>query len=197
MVSLSISASSSHADPMSAPPSVRYQASIYSTHSYNHPYRYGHRSSRNTSLEQLVPKKRVRFDNKSLPVERTQKSKGRMSSNGSETGGVTIERKMSYGIGGAGNISRSSCCNSDELGILGLTFHLAGRPSDVIYPVRLNADGTRRRPSVWSSITVSPGTSPDGKRSGIMSLFRRSNAPGDASNGAVERDLDENAAERA
>jgi len=176
MVSLSISASSSHADPMSAPPSVRYQASIYSTHSYNHPYRYGHRSSRNTSLEQLVPKKRVRFDNKSLPVEGTQKSKGRMSSNGSETGGVTIERKMSYGIGGAGNIRR---------------------PSDVIYPVRLNADGTRRRPSVWSSITVSPGTSPDGKRSGIMSLFRRSNAPGDASNGTVERDLDENAAERA
>jgi hypothetical protein len=80
--------------------------------------------------------------------------------------------------------------------MLGLTFHFAGRPSDVIYPVRLNADGTRRRSSVWSSITVSPGSSPDGKRAGIMSLFRRSNAQSDTSNGAFERDLDENNAER-
>jgi hypothetical protein len=66
----------------------------------------------------------------------------------------------------------------------------------VIYPVRLNADGTRRRSSVWSSITVSPGTSPDGKRAGIMSLFRRSNAHSEASNGASERDADENAVQR-
>jgi hypothetical protein len=43
----------------------------------------------------------------------------------------------------------------------------------VIYPVRTNPDGTRR-PSVWSSITVSPSTSPDGKRATIMSLFRKS-----------------------
>jgi hypothetical protein len=43
----------------------------------------------------------------------------------------------------------------------------------VIYPVRTNPDGTRR-PSVWSSITVSPSTSPDSKRATIMSLFRKS-----------------------
>ncbi len=66
-----------------------------------------------------------------------------------------------------------------------LTFCPPGRPSDVIYPVRLNADGTRRRSSVWSS-------SPDGKRTGIMDrLFRRS-----TSNGAPERDQDENAIAR-
>jgi len=123
----------------------------------------------------LVPKKRVQFSSKPLAVERTEKSKGRMSSNGPEGNGITIERKMSYGIGGAGNIRR---------------------PSDVIYPVRLNADGTRRRSSVWSSITVSPGTSPDGKRAGIMSLFRRSNAQSDASSGASERDPDEHVAVR-
>ncbi|PMD67158.1 uncharacterized protein K444DRAFT_623368 [Hyaloscypha bicolor E] len=148
---------------MSAPPSLRYQASIYSTHSHSHPYRYGYRSNRNTSLEQLVPKKRVRFDGKAPPADRTHKSKPRMSA--SEDGGITIERKKSYGIGGAGNIRR---------------------PSDVIYPVRLNADGTRRRSSVFS-------TSPDGKRAGIMSFFRRSSSQSEASNGAPERDPDENA----
>ena len=68
-------------------------------------------------------------------------------------------------------------------------FRLAGRPSDVIYPVRLNADGTRRRSSVFS-------TSPDGKRAGIMSFFRRSNSQSEASNGAPEREPDENAIER-
>jgi hypothetical protein len=104
MISLSISASSSHLDHMSAPPSLRYQASIYSTHSHGHPYRYGYRSNRNTSLEQLVPKKRVRFDGKALPADQTHKSKARMSA--SEDGGITIERKKSYGIGGAGNIRR-------------------------------------------------------------------------------------------
>jgi hypothetical protein len=66
-----------------------------------------------------------------------------------------------------------------------VTSCLSGRPSDVIYPVRLNADGTRRRSSVWSS-------SPDGKRTGIMDrLFRRS-----TSNAASERDQDENALAR-
>lgn len=95
MISLSITASS-------APPSIR--ASIYSTHSQGHPYRYGYRSNRNTSLEQLVPKKRVRFHSKALPAGQTHKSKGRMSE--SENGGIAIEQKKSYGIGGAGNIRR-------------------------------------------------------------------------------------------
>lgn len=104
MISLDISASSSHVDPMSTPPSRRYEASIYSTHSYTHPYRHGYRSSRSTSLEQLVPKRRVRFESEALPANRTPSSKPRMSSNGSENGGVTIEPKKSYGIGGAGNI---------------------------------------------------------------------------------------------
>jgi len=63
--------------------------------------------------------------------------------------GVLIERKMSYGIGGAGNIRR---------------------PSEVIYPTRTNADGTRRRSSVF---TISPGTSPDGKRASLMDMFKR------------------------
>ncbi|KAH6677213.1 hypothetical protein B0J14DRAFT_560005 [Halenospora varia] len=60
------------------------------------------------------------------------------------------ERKMSYGIGGAGNIRR---------------------PSDVIYPPRTNPDGTRRRSSVWSSINVSPSSSPEGRRYSLMNIF--------------------------
>ena len=116
MISLSISASSSHVDLMSGPPSLRYQASLYSTHSHSYPYRHGYRSSRNTSLEQLVPKKRVRFEGKALPADRTHNSKRGMSSNGSENGGVAIERKMSYGIGGAGNIRRfPSRCSGGRL----------------------------------------------------------------------------------
>ncbi|KAN0101730.1 hypothetical protein V8E51_012240 [Hyaloscypha variabilis] len=166
MISLPISGSSSHVDLMSTP-SIRYQASIYSNHSHNHPYRYGNRSSRNTSLEQLVPKKRVRFESKTVPVDRTHTSKGRMSDN-SENGGLAIERKKSYGIGGAGNIRR---------------------PSDVIYPVRLNADGTRRRSSVFSS-------SPDGKRAGILSLFRRSNTQSEGSNGTSERESENSVGRR-
>jgi len=137
-----------------APPSLpslslRYQASIYSVHSS---YAY-----RNSSLECLVPdKKRVRFENNERPkTARGVKPKRRMASSGNGTAAVNIERKMSYGIGGAGNIRR---------------------PSDVIYPVRTNPDGTRRS-SVWSSITVSPGSSPDGKRATIMSLFRKSSVP--------------------
>jgi hypothetical protein len=117
MISLDISASSSHVDPMSTPPSRRYQASIYSTHSYTHPYRHGYRSSRNTSLEQLVPKRRVRFESEALPAIRTPNSKPRMSSNGSENGGVAIERKKSYGIGGAGNIRGCPSGRSVGMGI--------------------------------------------------------------------------------
>jgi len=71
---------------------------------------------------------------------------------GSDANGVNIERRISYGIGGAGNIRR---------------------PSEVIYPPRMNADGTRRRSSVWSSITPSPGTSPEGKRAAIFNFFKK------------------------
>ncbi|KUJ14789.1 uncharacterized protein LY89DRAFT_720258 [Mollisia scopiformis] len=113
--------------------------------------------SEDGSLERLLsaprPKKRlsiVQFENgrlkrRIISMDRTQ--------------GVEIERKKSYGIGGAGNIRR---------------------PSDVIYPVRLNADGTRRRSSVWSSISAAPGTSPDGKRNGFLGFFRRGSAAQDA-----------------
>jgi hypothetical protein len=114
-----------------------------------------------------------------MPANRAPNSKPRMSSNGSENGGLPIERKKSYGIGGAGNIR--GCPSGSIVGmglcVTDLTSCLSGRPSDVIYPVRLNADGTRRRSGVWSS-------SRDGKRTGIMDrLFRRS-----TSNGASERD---------
>jgi len=73
-----------------------------------------------------------------------------MATNGTQA--VVIEEKKSYGIGGAGNIRR---------------------PSEVIYPPRTNTDGTRRRSSVWSTITASPGSSPDGKRASLMNLFGR------------------------
>lgn len=68
---------------------------------------------------------------------------------------VDIEQKKSYGIGGAGNIRR---------------------PSEVIYGPRLRADG-RRRSSVWS---VSPGSSPEGKRNALMNFFSRKSSVSDA-----------------
>jgi hypothetical protein len=52
-----------------------------------------------------------------------------------------------------------------------------GRPSDVIYPPRTNPDGTRRRSSVFS---ISPGTSPDGKRATLMELFKRKGSVSEA-----------------
>jgi hypothetical protein len=54
----------------------------------------------------LVPdKKRVRFENTERPnTARGVKPKRRMASNGNGSGAMNIERKMSYGIGGAGNI---------------------------------------------------------------------------------------------
>jgi len=89
-----------------------------------------------------------------------------MASTGTQA--VGIEQKRSYGIGGAGNIRR---------------------PSEVIYPPRTNPDGTRRHSSVWSSIsTVSPGSSPDGKRAGLMNLFQRK---GSVSEGNGYKEVDE------
>lgn len=53
-----------------------------------------------------------------------------------------------------------------------------GRPSEVIYPERTNADGTRRRSSLWS---ISPGTSPEGKgrRESILNFFGRKGSVSD------------------
>lgn len=62
-----------------------------------------------------------------------------------------------------------------------------GRPSDVIYPPRTNADGTRRRSSVWSSMTTtSPSSSPDGKRSTLLNLFSRKGSTSAVEGEAVE-----------
>ena len=53
-----------------------------------------------------------------------------------------------------------------------------GRPSEVIYPPRTNPDGTpRRRSSVFS---ISPGTSPDGKRASLMDFFKRKGSVSEA-----------------
>lgn len=44
---------------------------------------------------------------------------------------------------------------------------------------------------MWSGISASPGTSPEGRR-GLMSFFRKSNVQSAALNGASERESDEN-----
>lgn len=60
-----------------------------------------------------------------------------------------------------------------------------GRPSDVAYPEKVNADGTRRA-SAWS---VSPGSSPEGRRGSILSMFRKNSvAPDGAAEGSKEGD---------
>jgi len=145
------------------------RSSIYSSNSYN-------------SLEQLVPKSQPRryststtsirpspapaarnINSQSLRVVGPQQ-KRRMATNGSQA--VAIEQKKSYGIGGAGNIRR---------------------PSEVIYPQRRNSDGTRRRSSVWSSISASPGTSPEGKRT-LFNFFGRKNSVSEDTSGYKEAD---------
>jgi len=133
-----------------------------------------------TSLEPLVPKTKTRrysttttclgppipgernLNSQNLRVVRGQKR--RMATSGSPA--VVIEQKKSYGIGGAGNIRR---------------------PSEVIYPQRRNSDGTRRRTSVWSSISISPGTSPEGKRT-LLNLFGRKNSVSEETSGYEQVD---------
>jgi hypothetical protein len=52
--------------------------------------------------------------------------------------------------------------------------HAVGRPSDVIYPARTAADGTRRRSSVLSNVTTgSLGTSQEGKHMTLFNIFGR------------------------
>jgi len=73
--------------------------------------------------------------------------------------GMPIERKKSYGIGGAGNIRR---------------------PSDFVFPTKSTdnngGENEDRRPSLsslWSAITPSPSSSPSEKRASLLNLFRR------------------------
>ncbi|KAK0113799.1 hypothetical protein ONS95_014049 [Cadophora gregata] len=165
MVALSLTISLSRgSDHASASPSLNYQASVYSSHSRSHsqPPPYGYKPSRDNSLEQLVPRHRKQLDFQQRQRARNLRLRIRMASN--ETGALNIERKKSFGIGGAGNIRR---------------------PSDTIYPPRVNADGTRRS-SVWSTMSVSPGTSPEGRRSSFMSLFKRNSVH--AEDGISEQD---------
>lgn len=67
-----------------------------------------------------------------------------------------------------------------------------GKPSEVIYPPRLNPDGTRRS-SVFS---ISPGTSPEGRRGSLMDLFKRKGSVSDGQSeptvkeGVVFNDVD-------
>lgn len=120
-----------------------------------------------------------------------------MASNG-VTNAVEIEQRKSYGIGGAGNISRLPF--SPFIPLLHLFSSLlvermetdtdTGRPSEVIYAQRTNPDGTRRRSSVWSSITtVSPSSSPEGKRTTLLNLFSRRESTGPAA-GEGYKDVD-------
>ena len=108
MVALSLTISISRgSDHASAAPSLNYQASVHSSHSRSHSQlpAYGYRFSRDNSLEQLVPKQRTQLESQRLQRARTLRAKIRMASH--ETGAMNIERKKSFGIGGAGNIRQS------------------------------------------------------------------------------------------
>jgi len=67
-----------------------------------------------------------------------------------ETEGITIERKVSHGIGGLGNYRR---------------------PSDVPYPPKSSPE--KRHNSIWSKLAPSPGSSPTERRGSVMNIFRR------------------------
>lgn len=171
-----------------------YQASVYA-HPCAHP-------SLNNSCERLLPAKKaipqskLRYSGpRTTAVQnrqlRSTSGRRRMASNG-VTNAVEIEQKKSYGIGGAGNIRLSPISLSPRAfppflfkpSILFSPFEWnsdfkTGRPSEVIYPPRTNPDGTRRRSSVWSSITtISPSSSPDGKRTTLLNLFSRRGSTG-------------------
>lgn len=46
-----------------------------------------------------------------------------------------------------------------------------GRPSEVIYPVKLNADGTKKRGIAWSTKSTLPGLNKNGKRPALLGMF--------------------------
>lgn len=50
---------------------------------------------------------------------------------------------------------------------------ILGRPSEVVYPLKLNADGTRKGRTVWSGMSIVAGPNHSGKRSGFSGLFVR------------------------
>jgi hypothetical protein len=62
-----------------------------------------------------------------------------------------------------------------------------GRPSEVIYPVKLNADGTRKKGIAWSSMSIAPGSSHDGMRSALFNMFSRKGSLG----GSTSKELEE------
>ncbi|CZT42631.1 uncharacterized protein RSE6_02565 [Rhynchosporium secalis] len=136
----------------SSTPSLEYQASVYSSSINPHePPAYGYHVDRDTSLDQLVTKQRPQGDDQDRCKATTSNAKLRMISKETDFG--HLEKRKSFGIGGAGNIRR---------------------PSEFIYPARVNADGTRRS-SVWSTISVSflPGATSAARSFSVFSLFRR------------------------
>lgn len=46
-----------------------------------------------------------------------------------------------------------------------------GRPSEVIYPVKLNADGTKKRGIAWPAKSIAPGMNQIGKRPALLGMF--------------------------
>lgn len=103
----------------------------------------------------------------------------------SKSGAVAADQKRSHGIGGAGNISRfwflvfeflfycttEWCATSNLLLFWILSIIYIGRPSEVIYPVKLNADGTKKRGIAWSTKTTAPGLNQNGKRPALLGMF--------------------------
>jgi hypothetical protein len=53
-----------------------------------------------------------------------------------------------------------------------------GRPSEVIYPVKLNADGTKKRGIGWSTKSTAPGLHQNGKRPALLSMFGKKGSLG-------------------
>lgn len=55
-----------------------------------------------------------------------------------------------------------------------LLSNLLGKPSDTFHPPRTDEEGNPlRRSSVWSVITPSPGSSPEGRRGSFFDLFKK------------------------
>ncbi|KAH8819676.1 hypothetical protein F5884DRAFT_22068 [Xylogone sp. PMI_703] len=143
------------------------------------------------SLDTLIPQcahhhhnhhhhhsRRCQYDycqNQDHDQDQSHHHNSRISSEMKITTAAIMDRKRSHGIGGAGNIRR---------------------PSDPFNPPRHDEEATssRRRSSVWSSFTPTPGSSPEGKRGSFMSFFKKRRAS-EASNTEEEmpdhfRDVD-------
>lgn len=156
-------------------------------------------STRN-SREHLLPKSQRPRSLRASHVRTARALQLQLAASKSAAG--AIEQKRSHGIGGAGNISTQvffgfvflPCSfaivlfyfelvykagkNKTCISVAILNNFCLGRPSEVIYPIKLNADGTKKRGMAWSAKSIAPGLNQNGKRPALLGFFGKKDSLG-------------------